>query len=193
VRIIAGIAKGRPIDGPKGEGARPTLDRVREALFNVLQSDTPESVVLDLFAGSGALALEALSRGARSAVLVDNSGESLRTIKRNIDRLGFQSGAQVLKMDAFQALSFLKGKAFDIIFLDPPYHKGYVDRALVIIARESLLAKNGVIAVETAAGEDVLCPQSLTVASKRKYGTVQLTFFEEIVQQNEDRPFPGQL
>lgn len=123
MRIIAGRARGRTIDTPVGMDTRPTLDRVRESLFNILQPHVMDARVLDLFAGSGALALEAVSRGALSAVLVDHDKAAVTCEQRNIDKLGFSSQTTVLHTAWENALQTLKRQnlCFDMVFLDPPY------------------------------------------------------------------------
>lgn len=123
MRIIAGTAGSRRIEAPRGQGTRPTLDRVRENLFNMLQGKLADASVLDVFAGSGALGLEALSRGASAAVFADKAPEALRTIARNIRGLGFEDRARVLPGDWRKVLKELRtdGAGFDIAFLDPPY------------------------------------------------------------------------
>ena len=123
MRIIAGEARGRTLTAPKGMDTRPTQDYVRESLFNILQASVPEARVLDLFAGSGALALEALSRGAVKATLVDCSTDAVQCIKRNAETLGFAERVTVIRSDWQAALMRLSknGERFTLVFLDPPY------------------------------------------------------------------------
>ena len=123
MRILSGSARGRPLKGPKGPGIRPTADRVRETLFNVLGQYLEGGEVLDLFAGTGALALEALSRGAARAVLVDSGREALGLIRENAAALGFAERCEVLPSDALRALEHLgrEGRRFALVFADPPY------------------------------------------------------------------------
>ena len=122
MRIIAGEMRSRTILAPKGTDTRPTLDRTRESLFNIIAAWCPDARVLDLYAGSGALALEAISRGAQSAVLCDSSREAARVIKANIEALRVQDRARLLPMMDSQALALLgrEGARFDLVFLDPP-------------------------------------------------------------------------
>ena len=178
MRIIAGSAKGRRLHTPQGDNTRPTLDRVREALFNILMPYTLEARVLDLFAGSGALALEALSRGARYAAIVDTDRESIRVIRQNIQELGFGDAAQVLDMPALKAIEALRnqGQLFDLVFLDPPYGLGWVEKALSSLIENKLLLPEAIIVAETALQEKIEIPKGLVEQSRRKYGKVALTF-----------------
>ena len=123
MRIIAGEARSRTILAPEGRDTRPTLDRVRENLFNILQWQCPGARVLDLFAGSGALALEALSRGAAEAVLADCDARAVRVERQNVEALGFSQRARVLQADWRETVRKLsaEGRSFQLVFLDPPY------------------------------------------------------------------------
>ena len=123
MRIIAGSARGTPLLAPRGMDTRPTQDKVKESLFNMLQGAWEGGAALDLFAGSGALGLEAVSRGAELAVLVDQSKEAAQCIRRNIEKLRFQDRAELLNCDWKQAVSKLarEGRRFELVFLDPPY------------------------------------------------------------------------
>ena len=123
MNIIGGIYKGRTIAIPKGAKIRPTSNKVREALFNILGGKVPDAAVLDLFAGSGSLGLEALSRGARRAVFVDNDSRCINTIKKNIKKLGIEGDIKVMQLNAAQGIKKLHNNEakFDLIFMDPPY------------------------------------------------------------------------
>lgn len=137
VRIIAGHWRGRRIHFPDGEGLRPTPARLRETLFNWLAGDVRDAHVLDLFAGSGALALEALSRGAKDAVLLDASANVCRSLRREIDSLGGDTrpNTTVVQHDALHWLATQPPTAFDLVFLDPPFHAGLVQPALQAVSR----------------------------------------------------------
>lgn len=178
MRIISGQARGRKLTTLPGDNTRPTLDRTREALFNILQTRVFDARVLDLFAGSGALALEALSRGATSAVLCDHSPEACAVIEKNMDAVRVREKAQLLRCEAGDALNRLAGRQFDLIFLDPPYHKGLVDEALRGIAAGGLLAQGGRICAETASDEGVDLPDGLALIDQRRYGKTLLHFIE---------------
>ncbi len=150
MRIISGSKRGKKLFAPEGDRVRPTSDRVKEALFDILQFSLEGKVFLDLFAGSGQVGLEALSRGASQAVFVDVSADSLRVVKKNIAASGFADGSQVVRAD-FAA--FLRGarQVFDIAFLDPPYQMGLLPAALPLTAER--MAKDGVILCEHLRGE----------------------------------------
>ena len=178
MRIISGQARGRKLKTLEGLDTRPTLDRTREALFNILQQRVRDARVLDLFAGSGALALEALSRGAGSAVLCDQSPAACGIIRENIALVRMEDRARLLCCEASQALERLVGEQFDLIFLDPPYHKGLIDAALEGMIRRNQLAEGGLIVVETAQDEGFDLPEGLTFTDERKYGKSRLHFIE---------------
>ena len=147
MRVISGAAKGRRLKSFKGRTLRPTADRVKEALFNILSHDLSGLKVLDLFAGTGNLTLEALSRGAQEACLVDRSQGAATMIRANLHTLGFSKRSRVVVMPVLRAIRSLaaKGERFDLIFVDPPYEKGWLERVLVAVARENLLEEKGII------------------------------------------------
>ena len=178
MRIISGQARGRKLKTLEGLDTRPTLDRTREALFNILQQRVRDARVLDLFAGSGALALEALSRGAESAVLCDQSPAACGIIRENIALVRMEDRARLLCCEASQALERLVGEQFDLIFLDPPYHKGLIDAALEGMIRRNQLAEGGLIVAETAQDDGFDLPEGLTFTDERKYGKSRLHFIE---------------
>jgi len=172
VRIIAGSRKGARIFAPKGLDTRPTSDRVREAAFNLI-GPVDEAAVLDLFAGSGAMGLEALSRGAPSAVFVESDREACRTIERNLAKLGL-TGATVLCRDAFQVLS-AESRTYDLVLCDPPY--GFEGHARLAGYLKRVLAPNGLLVYETGAKEQPEL-EGLQVRTSRTYGSARLTLFE---------------
>ncbi len=148
MRIIAGIAKGKKLLAPAGnEITRPTADKVREAIFGSIQFEIANSSVLDLFAGSGALGIEALSRQAANAVFVDQSKEAITVIHKNLENTGMRNKAEVLHMDFHRALSKLQNR-FDFIFLDPPYKAKLYQPAMQLIRQRALLAENGLLIIE---------------------------------------------
>ena len=181
MRIIGGTARGRRITAPRGSAIRPTADRVRESLFNILPRDLNGSRVLDLFAGGGSLSLEALSRGAASALLVDESEAAAKLIRRNLDALGFTDRARIWANPVAKALSRLarEGAVFDAIFLDPPYDGGWAGRTLAGIARMGTLEPGGVAVAEHSVRERVEERYgSLARRDRRQYGDTVLSFFE---------------
>ena len=178
MRIIAGSRKGARIFAPKGSETRPTGDRVREAAFNLIGPVRVEdATVLDLFAGSGAMGLEALSRGAARATFVDDDREACRAINRNLDKLALE-GATVLCQDALTALraDVRSGTRYDLVLVDPPYRRfSSLQNALIQYLPE-ILEPSGLLLVETAADEEPELP--LARRTSRRYGSARLTLFE---------------
>jgi 16S rRNA (guanine966-N2)-methyltransferase len=172
VRIIAGSRKGARIFAPKGLDTRPTGDRVREAAFNLI-GPVDDAAVLDLFAGSGAMGLEALSRGAASAFFVESDREACRTIERNLAKLGL-TGATVLCRDAFQVLA-AESRTYDLVLCDPPY--GFEHHARLAGYVKRVLAPNGLLVYETAKGEQPAL-EGLKSRTSRTYGSARLTLFQ---------------
>jgi 16S rRNA (guanine966-N2)-methyltransferase len=172
LRIVAGEHRGARIFAPNGLETRPTSDRVREAAFNLI-GPVDGTAVLDLFAGSGAMGLEALSRGAASAVFVENDREACRTIDRNIEKLRIR-GARVLRQDVLQALAADAG-TYDLVLCDPPY--GYPDIGRLGPYLSARLAPDGLVVFETGAREEPEI-QGLRVRTSRTYGSARLTLFE---------------
>ena len=178
MRIIAGSHKGARIFAPKGRETRPTGDRVREAAFNLIGPGYVEDAnVLDLFAGSGAMGLEALSRGAAHATFVESERDACRTINRNLDKLGLE-GATVLCQDALTALrgDARGGTRYDLVLVDPPYQRFSSLQNALIQHLPEILAPNGLLLVETAAAEEPDLP--LAKRTSRRYGAARLTLFE---------------
>jgi 16S rRNA (guanine966-N2)-methyltransferase len=176
VRIIAGSRKGHTIFAPKGSGTRPTGDRVREAAFNLI-GPVEGASVLDLFAGSGAMGLEALSRGAERTVFVETDPAAVRAIERNLDKLRL-TGATVVVRDARTALAAeaAAGRAYDLVLVDPPYDEWpALERALAPYLAAAL-APDGLLVVETAARVEPALP--LALRTSRRYGSARLTLYE---------------
>lgn len=172
MRIIAGKWRGRPLEAPPGQATRPTSDRVREALFSMLASrlGTFEGLrVADLFAGSGALGLEALSRGAAHATFVESDAKAAATIRRNAERLG--ANFQLL---SGSALSLAKSEPFDLIFADPPYATGSGSGVVSSVVKADWLAPGGWMSVETSRG-DAVDPNGVQIDLVREIGRAQLT------------------
>jgi 16S rRNA (guanine966-N2)-methyltransferase len=177
VRIIAGSRKGARIFAPKGQDTRPTGDRAREAAFNLI-GPVDGAAVLDLFAGSGAMGLEALSRGAASVVFVESDRDACRTIDRNLDKLGL-TGAIVLQRDALQALvaEAAASHRYDLVLVDPPYEMFSSLQTGLSTYLAAVLAQDGLVVVETAAREEPEIP-ALALRTSRRYGAARITLFE---------------
>ncbi len=175
MRIISGKYRGRRLVAPDGKDVRPTVDRVKESLFNILQRDVPDARVLDLFAGSGSLGIEALSRGAKEVIFVDASPVSIKTVKANIPPDA--SGYAVLNKD-FRAAADSFDQPFDIVFLDPPYSSGLAEEAILLLNSKSLIG-DGIICYEHLADYNYEPPDGLVAFDRRKYGTVAITFIRK--------------
>jgi len=177
MRIIAGSARGRRLEAPPGRDTRPTLDRVRENLFNILQPRIAEARVLDLFAGSGALSLEALSRGAALAVLGDRDRGALAAERKNIEALGFQDRARVIPGDWRRTAALLQreGARFDLIFLDPPY--AMRDLTEVTHALRELAAEDARIIVEHEAKAEIVTAPGFEKLDERRWGFCGMSFY----------------
>jgi 16S rRNA (guanine966-N2)-methyltransferase len=178
VRIIAGSRKGARIFAPKGQDTRPTADRVREAAFNLI-GPVDDAVVLDLYAGSGAMGLEALSRGAGRAVFVESDRDACRTIERNLDKLRL-TGAMVLCEDAVRVLAAdaSGGRRYDLVCVDPPYRQFSGVEPVLARYLPAVLEPEGLVVVETPKREEPELP--LAKRTSRHYGSTRLTVFEAI-------------
>jgi 16S rRNA (guanine966-N2)-methyltransferase len=180
VRIIGGRLRGRKLQTFKGSEVRPTADRVREALFNILGRQFIGANVLDLFAGTGALGIEALSRGAQTAVFVDNNSRSLDLLRRNLDRCALQNCSRTIQWDIVRNLACLNGypETFNMVFLDPPYHRGLVPMALRYLEASGCLASGAVLAAEHEVGMATEIESArFTCTDNRRYGRTALSFF----------------
>ncbi|MGI6113980.1 MAG: 16S rRNA (guanine(966)-N(2))-methyltransferase RsmD [Mahellales bacterium] len=180
LRIIAGTARGRRLKAVKGINTRPTADRVKESLFNIISPAIRDAVVLDLFAGTGNLGCEALSRGAGLVFFVDKSGLSIKTIKDNINSLGFADRARVYKMDVttFLKSQGSKGPVYNLIFMDPPYGKELLVPTIELISEMNILSDDGMVIAEHSTMDNL--PQSigqLYIQRQKTYGTTAVTFY----------------
>ena len=183
MRIISGISRGTKLYTLEGENTRPTLDRIKEPLFSIIQTHIKDSLVLDLFAGSGALGLEALSRGAKKAILCDKSHEAVNIIKKNIEKTHMEEKAEVLCMDYKKCISTVKDK-FDIIFIDPPYKLDFAIKSVEMILEKDLLSDDGLIVVETDDENRELqeikkINYNIKIKDQRTYGRVKLIFLKK--------------
>ncbi|MCM1364919.1 MAG: 16S rRNA (guanine(966)-N(2))-methyltransferase RsmD [Faecalibacterium sp.] len=175
MRVITGIARGRRLITLEGDDVRPTTDKVKEALFSIIQFELEGRHVLDLFAGSGQLGIEALSRGAKSAVFVDKSKKSIEIVKSNLKTTGLEKSAVVVNSDSIAFLKTRREK-FDIAFLDPPYSKGILQQALEFVP--NVMSESGVIICESPK-EEVL-PESIgefMLTKRYSYGKMSLTTY----------------
>lgn len=177
MRIIAGLRRGQKLFGFEGQDIRPTTDRVRESLFDLIADHVPGADVLDLFGGSGALSLEALSRGANSAVICDISSASVDVIKRNVKITRFDEKVTVKKISASDMLKSIGGK-YDIIFLDPPYNKGLIGETVGEIIRCGVLFEGGIIVLESDGTDEHGDFSGLTILKQRRYGRSFITIYQ---------------
>ena len=161
MRVIAGTARSLPLKTPEGLDVRPTTDRIKETLFNVLQSEIPGAVFVDLFSGSGGIGIEALSRGARKAYFVDNGSKALSCIQKNLLFTKMENRAIVIKQDAVSALSNIYEKEVDLIFMDPPYDSGLERNVLEVLQRMKYVTEDTLIVVEADKGTEFSYLQEL--------------------------------
>ncbi|MEG2203823.1 MAG: 16S rRNA (guanine(966)-N(2))-methyltransferase RsmD [Oscillospiraceae bacterium] len=178
MRVITGTAKGRKLLAPEGLDTRPTSDMAKEAIFSILQFELEGALVLDLFAGSGQLGIEALSRGARGAIFIDSSREAQATILSNLDKTGLRAAARVSQMDAAM---FLRGtqEQFDIALLDPPYGTGLISQALPLLVDH--MNPGGLILCETERNE--ILPDSAGIFTEKReyrYGKAKVTTYRRV-------------
>lgn len=184
LRIIAGKFKGKKLYSVRGKAIRPTADRTRESMFNILSHQVPGAMVLDLFAGTGALGIEALSRGAESAVFVDNSRESLSVIRRNVESCALDDRADIIKWDIEKNLNCLKAvkTGFDLVFIDPPYHRNLLKPTLLNLDQSNALKNGSCIVVEHASLEPI--PTDLLtfeLTDQRRYGKTLVSFLNYVI------------
>lgn len=161
MRVIAGTARSLPLKTPEGLDVRPTTDRIKETLFNMLQSEIPGAVFVDLFSGSGGIGIEALSRGARKAYFVDNGSKALSCIQKNLLFTKMENRAIVIKQDAVSALSNIYEKEVDLIFMDPPYDSGLERNVLEVLQRMEYVTEDTLIVVEADKGTEFSYLQEL--------------------------------
>jgi 16S rRNA (guanine966-N2)-methyltransferase len=180
LRVISGSARGRKLSTPSGMRVRPTADRVKEAIFNILASrmDLEEKRVLDLFAGTGNLGIEALSRGCTRCVFVDNHRESAAAVRQNLETCGFTDRSEIVVREAGAALKLLetRDEKFDLIFLDPPYGKGLAKDLLLLLGRSRIVSEGAMIVAEHAPDEEIPeAADGLSAIGNRRYGDTAVT------------------
>lgn len=179
MRVISGSVRGKRLFSLDGDDTRPTLDRVKESVFNIIQFEVEDSRVLDLFSGSGQLGIEAISRGAKMAYCCDSGRQACEIIKKNIKLCGFEDKITLVCGD-YKSISSYKNsfKAFDMVFLDPPYHKGLIEKALVFMTESGILSEKCVIIAESA--RDEVLPERVNdfISTKAyNYGSVKITLY----------------
>lgn len=183
MRIISGTARGTKLYTLEGLNTRPTLDRVKESIFNIIQNDIQDSVVLDLFAGSGAIGLEMLSRGAKKVVLCDESKAAIEIIKKNTEKTHFQERTEIYNIDYEKCIEKVKNQKFDIVYLDPPYNTDYIAKSLKKIVELNLIKEESRIIVETDDAQRILKEIEnidVEVTDRRKYGRATIIFLSAI-------------
>ena len=178
MKIISGKYKGRNIEGFMLDGTRPTMDRVKESLFAMIQNYLDNSVVLDLFSGSGNLGIEALSQGAKDITLVDSNYKAIKVIEKNLSNIGIS--ANIINMDYKKALEYLKDKKFDIIFLDPPYKTNYIEESIKLITLYNILNDNGIIVCESDDLDKIVYSNDYEAIKDKKYGDKYIVILKKV-------------
>jgi 16S rRNA (guanine966-N2)-methyltransferase len=173
VRVISGSARGKKLLPVPGMATRPTTDRVKESVFNILQFKVYQARVLDLFAGTGQMGIEALSRGASRCVFVDQATAAIRVIEKNVQAAQVGDRAKIMQTDYASFLSGC-GEKFDILFLDPPYGGKVLNHALKIVEKFDILDSDGIIICESNVEDEIIVPESFSVQKTYRYGTIQL-------------------
>lgn len=181
MRVITGKAKGHKLNAPSGTKTRPTTDKVKESIFNIIGYIHEDAVVLDLFAGSGAMGIEFLSRGAKECIFIDADRNAVNVIKENLKKTRLMDQSKVFKTDVKKAIAKLKEKAmkFDFVFMDPPYGREFVEATLEQLLDADVLSEDVLIVVEHSNEEQLEeCIGKLRVTDSRKYGISYVTFLE---------------
>jgi 16S rRNA (guanine966-N2)-methyltransferase len=184
VRVTGGALRGRKLSALRGLTIRPTTDYLRESIFNILAGELEDTVVLDLFAGTGSLGIEALSRGAAAAVFIDKAPQAIKTLHRNISSCFLEAQSTVLKRDVLRGLSFLRSVdlAFDLIFIDPPYDKGFVERTMQLLDRAKTTSDEASIIIEHSKRE--VLPEEMArfaITDQRHYGKTLVSFYRRVL------------
>jgi 16S rRNA (guanine(966)-N(2))-methyltransferase RsmD len=180
MRVISGIRRGHKLLEFQGYDVRPTTDRVKESIFNLIQIYIPQAKVLDMFAGSGALSFEAVSRGADYALLLDSDSRSVELIKRNIAGLKFEGMCEVIKTSCFDYICRCN-EQFDVIFLDPPYNKGFIEPALRGIIENNILSDDGIVVLESDNTDFSSDADGLEIIKQKRYGRTFVTVYRKAV------------
>ena len=184
MRIVGGRLGGRTLAGPKSQATRPTGDRLRESLFNILAHGHGDPVtgarVLDLFAGTGALGLEAMSRGARFALFIDDGAEARALLRQNVEALGLGGVTRIFRRDATKLGAAHPVEPFSLAFLDPPYRRGLAERALGSLAAGGWLTPDALVIVEEAADAGFQTPDGFTATDRRRYDDTEFLFLAPV-------------
>ena len=170
MKVISGTLKGRKIDGYNLDGTRPTMDRVKESLFAMIQNYIGESICIDLFSGSGNLGIEALSEGANFVYFNDNNKKAVEVIKSNVKKFNILEKSEILNISYKKALNELTGQKIDIIFLDPPYKTNYIEESIKLVDSNNLLSDNGIIVCESSDLNKIIYTDNFQVLKEKKYG-----------------------
>lgn len=178
MKVISGKYKGRVLEGFDINGTRPTMDRVKESLFGTIQNYVPNSIVLDLFSGSGNLGIEALSEGASFAYLVDSNSKAINVIKKNVKNIGIDS-VEIINSDYKKALKNFNIK-FDLIFLDPPYNTNYIEESIKLIMELDLLNNDGIIVCESDSLDKIIYTSMLEKVKEKKYGDKYIVLLRKV-------------
>lgn len=182
MRIIGGRARGTKLNTLKGENTRPTLDRVKESLFNIIQTEITNSIFLDLFSGSGAIGLEAVSRGAKKSILCDKSKDAIGIIKKNIEKTHLEKYVEYYQLSFEELLNSKIKEKVDIVYIDPPYKTDYVYKSLEILIENRILKPDSLIIIETDEEKRIIEQiknLKVDVIDQRKYGRAYLIFLKE--------------
>ncbi len=184
MRIISGTAKGTKLYTLEGLETRPTLDRVKESLFNIIYDKTVDSSVLDLFSGSGAIGLEFASRGAKKVYLCDKSKDACKIIEKNIEKTHLEEKVELLNMDFVKAIKEIKNIKFDIVYLDPPYKTDFIKIAIEELIKTEILTEETLIIAETDEEERIIKQieefKGIEIVDKRKYGRAYILFLKKM-------------
>lgn len=181
MRVISGTARSLPLKAPSGAETRPTTDRIKETLFNMLQIDVPGSIFVDVFAGSGGIGIEAISRGAKHAYFIENGKDAISCIQDNLVFTKFTDKATLLKQDAISALSFISEKKVDIVFMDPPYQSGLEEEIFVVLSKQNYISDDTLIIVEADLSKsfDFLLKYNFEVIKEKIYKTNKHVFIKK--------------
>ena len=183
MRVITGSARGRRLGELKGMETRPTTDKVKESIFNCIQFDVEDARVLDLFAGTGQLGIEALSRGAKSALFVDKRADAVKLVRENLALCHLEENAQVICGDSLAALGTQSGR-FDIIFLDPPYESGLLEQAMEKIAQFDILSPHGIMVAESPQNQTLPeLPAPYGLYREYRYGKIKVSIYHRAVEE----------